>query len=343
MTTIDGDLEIIERHEFGTDRAGLPTSRKCKLCGLNIAPGHGWERLRDARGHEIVRHTTPLYFDQCITKATRQVLSRMGFCLAPPRYHKKDVAWIPIAGDNGWTVITADRNIMNNPDERQAIIDHKVKCFILHPQPRGPWEALRTFVAMWSKIQSESHGPGPAVWTVADDKDPSRWTQMLPPPVEYSYIDFSRTPAGHLLNLFASIVTEHDKGWFSRAYVDSLHDAIRIELESRYPGAPPRVRQEQTAWNLVADSSSAAPASDGGVGAQFDEPLNMNEMKQMLVTRTSPQGFAYPWIIAPQVISVVSQDNLGTFDPNRSLSFDFGPTGFRRSGVGLRFPEAADE
>ena len=245
----DGDsaARILERHEFGTASWDIPKSSKCQHCGSRIEPGQGWERLVDAQGEEIVQHTTPLYFDECTDGETRKTLRRMGFCLVPAQKGKADTEWLKQAGQEGWTVITTDERLMQVPEEKQAIIDNRVKCFILSPQPQGKWNTLQAFVVMWDKIRSEAAFPGPAVWRLGDESYASRWEQLLPSPLDYRPIDFSRTPAGHLLNLFTDAVTQHDAGWFTAGFVNALHNAIRVELESRYFGVRARTPPSPTA------------------------------------------------------------------------------------------------
>ena len=42
----------------------------------------------------------------------------------------KDPVWLQKVGENGWLAITRDVNIRFRPGEKQAIIDHRVGCFI---------------------------------------------------------------------------------------------------------------------------------------------------------------------------------------------------------------------
>jgi len=42
----------------------------------------------------------------------------------------KDPTWLRKVGENGWLAITRDGNIRFRPGEKQAIIDHRVGCFI---------------------------------------------------------------------------------------------------------------------------------------------------------------------------------------------------------------------
>ncbi len=42
----------------------------------------------------------------------------------------KDPVWLRRVGENGWLAITRDEYIRFRPGEKQAIIDHRVGCFI---------------------------------------------------------------------------------------------------------------------------------------------------------------------------------------------------------------------
>jgi len=269
---------------------------------------------------------------------TRAALRKMGFCLVPTQDGKADLEWIPLAGQHDWTVITADQNIMNRPEEKQAVIDNEVKLFILHPQPQTPWDALRVFVAMWSKVRREARWPGSGVWKIGDDTAPSRWQQLLPEPASYTHIDFTRTPAGHLLNLFAEIVTLHDEGWFSWEYVNSLHDAILDELERRHRGLPPPPAPEPTNRKKLLDTTITLGDPDSVSSGDFDDSVNPSEFKLFTFDITTSSGFNYPMIVPARQVSVMSLDTPTKYDPNRTYLFAYGNRGFRRSGLGLNPP-----
>ena len=332
----DGAARVLERHEFGTARWDIPRTSRCQHCGRAVKPGQGWERVEDAQGRQIVRHTTPLYFDECTDGETRKTLRRMGFCLVPIQPGRADTEWLKQAGREGWTVITTDERIMQVPEERRAIVDHKVRCFILSPQPEGAWETLRAFVVMWGKIRSEAAFPGPAVWGLRDESHPSRWEQLLPSPLEYLPIDFSRTPTGHLLNLFADVVKQHDEGWFTADFVNALHDEIRVELESRVihgPSGRPSI-PVPAGWESALDTHVTSEAGETKT-LDLDEPVDAARTSILVIEMKDDRGPRYQWIIPGHKIRPTASAD---FDPHRSYVFNAGLTGFHRSGIGLRVP-----
>ena len=325
---------VLERHEFGTPRWAIPKSSGCEHCGSRIGPWQGWERVSDGGGTEIIRHTTPLYFDECTDGETRKALRRMGFCLVPMQAGRADTEWLKHAGRNGWTVITADERIMHVPEEKQAVIDHKVRCFILSPKPEGTWNTLRAFVAMWDKIRLETAFPGPAVWRVGVAGHADRWEQLVPSPPGYRAIDFSKTPAGHLLNLFADAVKQHDSGWFTADFVDALHDAIRVELESRMSRVAEEARTStsQAGWERGFD---VHPMLEPGETTTIDleEPVDLGKKNVLLFTFESDEdGLRYQWIVPAHKFG---GRRSADFDPSGSFVFKAASKGFHRSGFGL--------
>ena len=208
---------------------------RCAVCGGPIGPGEGYEEERRADGQLRQRHAVPLYFDECTVDA-RKALRKM-FCVAPSLSQgTPDPEWLAHAGEERYVVITRDANITRNAAEMQAIIDHRVKCFILPAAIKNTWHLVRSFAVMWGKIAAESLFAGPFVWQF-DESRAVRWVQLYPEPeTAFRPSDLSRTPVGHLLNLFADVVRQHDEGWFSEAFVQGLHENIRRELEARIAG-----------------------------------------------------------------------------------------------------------
>ena len=59
----------------------------------------------------------------------------------------KDADWLPVAGKNGWLVITRDKKIRTRPGELRAILENNVGCFCL-TQKKHPtrWQYLKLLV-----------------------------------------------------------------------------------------------------------------------------------------------------------------------------------------------------
>jgi len=262
----------------------------------------------------------------------------MGLCVVPrlPKA-KPDVELLAHVGRNGWTFISQDISILRRANEAAALARNKVKCFILPGEASGNAEQARRFMRMWDKIRIESWLPGPFVWVFGDESHPSRWEQKLPKAQKYAPYDLSDVPVGHLLNLFADIVCQHDEGWFSRDFVNGLHDNIRLELEARISG-------DRTKVPSVPDELGE-PMFSGRVEKQAGEsevvtlatPINPVEGGIMVHEMTPEGGGRYIWLIPVHKLGFHLQgsDDGDEFNDS-SFAFQCSPTGFCRSGFGLR-------
>ena len=70
-----------------------------------------------------------------------------------------DTEWLAHAGDERYVVITRDENITRNAAKMRAIIEHRVKCFILPAATKNTWHLVRSFAMMWDKSSAESLFP----------------------------------------------------------------------------------------------------------------------------------------------------------------------------------------
>ena len=256
-------MKIVEENLGGSTRAEVSELAPCMNCGYHIGPAEAYRIGIDEQGQSRVWHIVRLYFDES-ARAVRDTLQGMGFCIAPTLPERTpDTEWLAEAGRNGWTVITEDNRITKNPTEYRALIENEVKCFILpgRAAPTSSWDKVRGFVSIWEKVQTESLFPGPFVWRFDDEVQPVRWEQVYPEELVFSPLDLSKTPVGHLLNLFAEVVTQHDLGWFSRSYVEGLHENIRREIKARITGDRSGVFEESNdrGWALEVWPESYRP------------------------------------------------------------------------------------
>ena len=80
----------------------------------------------------------------------------------------KDADWLPVAGKNGWLVITRDKKIRTRPWERRAILENSVGCFCLI-QKKHPtrWQYLKLLVLTLEKMErSFDTTPRPFIYGV---------------------------------------------------------------------------------------------------------------------------------------------------------------------------------
>lgn len=325
----------VRQYNHGATRAEVAGLPPCTHCGREIGPSEPHFEEKDDND-VVVRtsHAVPLYFDECAL-GTKDLLAEMGFCVVgSASLSKPDAEWLAEAGDKGWTVITRDRRIAKREDELAAVVKHNVKCFMLPTVIRNRSEEVRAFVTMWDKIRVESLGSdGPFIWQFNAESSPVRWELAYPDALEFAAYDLSKVPVGHLLNMFAHVVTQHDQGWFSRAFVEELHHNIRSELEARISG----------------DRSAVVPPSDKGEliladkivkrqqMMQLDEPVNMGRFRLISMTFTSDDGeHEYIWPVpAPKVgANVLNADDAPVIGQS-TLGISCGPTGFHRIEFGM--------
>ena len=322
-----------ERRRGGT-RAEVDVLPKCINCNQDIGPAEEYEVEEDETGQLRVWHATRLYFDEC-ADVVPMTLRQMGFCIEPslPK-GTGDLEWLAHVGTRECTAITQDAGIARNPAERQALIDHNVKCFILPGRSKNAWDLVRAFVTMWDKIRVESRFSGPFIWRFHDDSRPTRWEQLYPKDPGFAAMDLSRTPVGHLLNLFADIVHLHDEGWFTEAFVVGMHQNIRCELEARIQRDRSLAMEPSTEWQDAlaepVDLRSRAP----GDSVALAKPFDTARRKQLVVSADTPTG-EYQWIIPAHKAG----DNLVGANEHceaRAYTFNAASIGFCRSGFGFR-------
>ena len=98
------------------------------------------------------------------------------------QHDTKDTDWLPVAGAEGWLVITRDKKIRTRPGERRAILENGVGCFFLM-QKRDPsrWQYLKLLVLTLEKMESSfATTPRPFIFGV----DQSGKLSLISPPTE---------------------------------------------------------------------------------------------------------------------------------------------------------------
>ena len=174
----------------------------------------------------------------------------------------------------------------------------------------------------------------PFIWKCHDSSSPVRWERLYPEDSGYAPFDLARTPAGHLLNLFADVVHMHDQGWLSRAFVEGLHENIRCELEARISRDRSKVVEPSPEWEELFRQSIGPRSQKEGLKGKLKEPFDAGKKNQLLLSVDNETG-VYQWIIPAHMAG----DNLSSPDEtsrDTSFAFEAGPVGFHRSGFGLR-------
>lgn len=104
------------------------------------------------------------FFDECVSKNIAEALN----CLVKPTVilHLRhefeegagDAEWIPIAGENGWVIVTTDGRIRKNSAEQEALeAANVISVFIFKEYPRwGIWDQVVWMVKYWPKIEGQA-------------------------------------------------------------------------------------------------------------------------------------------------------------------------------------------
>lgn len=80
----------------------------------------------------------------------------------------KDREWIPEIGARGWLVISKDKKIRTRQEERRAIRDNNVGCFILnYKQPLNRWEILKLVASSLDEMEEKfANTPRPFMYLI---------------------------------------------------------------------------------------------------------------------------------------------------------------------------------
>jgi hypothetical protein len=94
-------------------------------------------RLTDEYGYLFNFSAIVFFADQCLSGRAipRALTEASGYAAELFAHHfdldTPDVDWLPEIGDRRWILVTKDRHIEQRPLEREAIINAKVRAFIL--------------------------------------------------------------------------------------------------------------------------------------------------------------------------------------------------------------------
>ena len=89
----------------------------------------------------------------------------------------EDTAWIALAAQRGWVVLTKDDHIRRRPAERQAIEEGKVRVFCLTNAGLTFAGQASYFVTNRFRIIQASRKPGPYLYGVYKDRIRKLWPE----------------------------------------------------------------------------------------------------------------------------------------------------------------------
>lgn len=114
-----------------------------------------------------------LFFDRSVGVTIPQVLVRLKLPMQV-EYHEKhfpydepDDCWLPIVGENRWTVIGHDRKYHLMKNELIALKQYKIGCFYLWGGDAPRWDKMRVFaLAYYRIIEAEAHTTRPFLYDI---------------------------------------------------------------------------------------------------------------------------------------------------------------------------------
>jgi hypothetical protein len=139
---------------------------------------------------EYPKFERDLFLDRTHGKRMVDVLRRVGFQVHPIREvypdnaHEKisDPEWIILCGKNNWIAVTGDKRLETVPENRQAVIDAKLKVFLLAESNSPPevWAAA-IMIGHYRMQEIIDANPGPFFVNIGKRADGHVARLRLPP------------------------------------------------------------------------------------------------------------------------------------------------------------------
>jgi hypothetical protein len=114
-----------------------------------------------------------IFFDRSIPRGVAEAVKqvREDACWLEDVFEEgwiKDREWIPEVGARGWLVISKDKKIRTRPEERRAVKENNVGCFILnYKQPLNRWEMLKLVTSTLDEMEEKfANTPRPFMYLI---------------------------------------------------------------------------------------------------------------------------------------------------------------------------------
>jgi hypothetical protein len=114
-----------------------------------------------------------IFFDRSIPRGVAEAVKqvREDACWLEDVFEEgwiKDREWIPEVGARGWLVISKDKKIRTRPEERRAVKENNVGCFILnYKQPLNRWEILKLVTSTLDEMEAKfANTPRPFMYLI---------------------------------------------------------------------------------------------------------------------------------------------------------------------------------
>jgi hypothetical protein len=96
-------------------------------------------------------------------------LAAAGYDIRPWYDHfagKEDVEWLPAIGERGWVLLTKDKDIRRRPLEIEAILNARVRAFVLTATELRREEQAEIFLQAMPKIHRVCRRSGPFIFNI---------------------------------------------------------------------------------------------------------------------------------------------------------------------------------
>jgi hypothetical protein len=114
-----------------------------------------------------------IFFDRSIPRGVAEAVKqvREDACWLEDVFEEgwiKDREWIPEVGARGWLVISKDKKIRTRQEERRAVKENNVGCFILnYKQPLNRWEILKLVISTLDEMEEKfANTPRPFMYLI---------------------------------------------------------------------------------------------------------------------------------------------------------------------------------
>jgi len=114
-----------------------------------------------------------IFIDRSIPKGVAEALKQVrdDVCWLEDVFEEgwiKDREWIPEIGARGWLVVSKDKKIRTRREERRAVKENNVGCFILnYKQPLNRWEILKLVASSLDEMEARfASTPRPFMYTI---------------------------------------------------------------------------------------------------------------------------------------------------------------------------------
>ena len=124
-----------------------------------------------------------IFFDRNVGRRLPEALRLLGLDVA---WHDErgfgpktpDEEWLLQAGANQWTVVTHDARFIHNESEKRALVEARVRCFVLSGGSADRWSKVRALAYSWDRIQEiQATQAPPFIWRRSPN---GRWSRVYP-------------------------------------------------------------------------------------------------------------------------------------------------------------------